>query len=770
MDAEITRFLSSRVSLFGNFPPERLQKLIEGARVATYEQHEALIKFGDEGRFLVIMLDGNARVSYTDDNGETHTVGQVEAGDILGEISLMTGDKTTADVNATVRCRVLLIPQALFLEQIVTFPPAVMHLSRMVTERLRKTYSETGRTIAASAFRRSDDPYGFGLKMESPAKFLAINCGSSSLKYCLFDTVDENRNIRGIVERIGIEGTRNTWRSLAGEVSEELPTAGHKEAFDAMIETIRASQPGLLEEITAVGHRVAHGGPQLTDSVVVNEKVIKEIEGISELAPLHNPVNLVGIREAMRCLAGVPHVAVFDTAFHHTIPPYAHLYALPTEYYERKKIRRYGFHGLSHGYVSLRAAQFLKKPFNALKIISCHLGSGASVCAIDHGRSIDTSMGMTPTEGLMMGTRCGDIDPSVLFYLMKTENLTAQELHEILDRKSGLKGLSGISSDMREIEKAAQQGENWPLLAFKTFCYRIRKYIGSYVAAMGGIDVLIFTGGIGQGSWGIRSLACQGLSCMGIKVCEESNRAARGFESICDISEDQSPVRVLVVPTDEELMIARETLRTLERNQMTRIVRSSDKAPVPIEVSAHHVHLSREHIEALFGAGIELVSEVDLSQPGQYAYREKVNLIGPKGRVERVRILGPPREETQVEISMTEQFILGIQPPLRQSGDLDGSPGIVMEGPQGSVPIDKGVICALRHIHMSPEDALRYGLRDKCLVKVRTDGGLSLVFGDVLIRVNPNYRLAMHIDTDEANAAKISTGMTGYIDEIQSRS
>ena len=392
------------------------------------------------------------------------------------------------------------------------------------------------------------------------------------------------------------------------------------------------------------------------------------------------------------------------------------------------------------------------------------------MCAIDHGRSIDTSMGMTPTEGLMMGTRCGDIDPSVLFYLMKTENLTAQELHEILDRKSGLKGLSGISSDMREIEKAAQQGENWPLLAFKTFCYRIRKYIGSYVAAMGGIDVLIFTGGIGQGSWGIRSLACQGLSCMGIKVCEESNRAARGFESICDISEDQSPVSVLVVPTDEELMIARETLRTLDRNQMTRIVRSSDKAPVPIEVSAHHVHLSREHIEALFGAGIELVSEVDLSQPGQYAYREKVNLIGPKGRVERVRILGPPREETQVEISMTEQFILGIQPPLRQSGDLDGSPGIVMEGPQGSVLIDKGVICALRHIHMSPEDALRYGLRDKCLVKVRTVGGLWLVFGDVLIRVNPNYRLAMHIDTDEANAAKISTGMTGYIDEIQSRS
>jgi acetate kinase len=770
VNSEIAEFLSSKVSLFSNFPPDRVQKLVEGSRVITCEQHEAIIQFGDEGHFMGVMLDGSANVSYTDDHGEEHTLGEMKSGDIFGEISLMTGDKTTADVHATVRCKVLVIPQTLFLSQIVTFPPAVMHLSRMVSERLKNTYSERGRAIAASAFKRSDDPYGFGLRTEFPARFLAVNCGSSSIKYCLFDSVDKNRNIRGIVERIGIDGTRNKWSSLLGDLSEELPTAGHKEAFEAMFETIQAGQPGALDEITAVGHRVVHGGEHFTHSTVVNENVIKEIEDVSELAPLHNPVNLMGIREAMKHLPGVPHVAVFDTAFHHTIPPYAHLYALPTEYYEKRKIRRYGFHGLSHGYVSLRAAQFLKRPFNALKIISCHLGNGASVCAIDHGRSIDTSMGLTPTEGLVMGTRCGDIDPSVLFHLMKTENLTAEQLHEIIDKKSGLKGLSGISSDMREIEQAALQGENWPLLAFKTFCYKIRKYIGSYVAAMGGMDVLIFTGGIGQGSWGIRSLACQGLSCMGIKVSEEDNRGAQGFESICDISEDGSPVRVLVVPTDEELMIARETLRTLDRHQLTRIVRSTDKAPVPIEVSAHHVHLAPEHIEALFGPGTELSPEVNLSQPGQFAYTEKVNLIGPKGRVDRVRILGPPRKETQVEISMTEQFILGLQPPVRQSGDLEGSPGITMEGPNGTVAIDKGVICALRHVHMSPEDALRYGLRDKCLVKVRTVGGLSLVFGDVLIRVNPNYRLAMHIDTDEANAAKISTGMTGYIDEIQSKS
>jgi acetate kinase len=284
------------------------------------------------------------------------------------------------------------------------------------------------------------------------------------------------------------------------------------------------------------------------------------------------------------------------------------------------------------------------------------------------------------------------------------------------------------------------------------------------------LDAVVFTGGIGQGSAGVRSVACQGLNHMGIYIDEEKNRGASDPEKAYDISTEDAQVRVLVIPTNEERMIARETLRTLNRGQVTNIIRSQKPTPIPIEVSAHHVHLSQEHVEALFGKGHELTNDVELSQPGQYACKEKVALVGPKGRVERVRVLGPTRKETQIEISMTEQFKLGVQPPIRGSGDLDNSPGIILEGTGGSVAIEKGVICALRHIHLLPENALRLNLRDKDMVRVRVEGERELIYGDVLVRVHPSYRLAMHIDTDEANAAGIRTGMTGFIDGVQSHS
>jgi len=524
-----------------------------------------------------------------------------------------------------------------------------------------------------------------------------------------------------------------------------------------------------VSEIGSVGHRVVHGGDRFSGPELITEAVLKEIDGLSALAPLHNPVNLAGITEGMRVLPSVPQVAVFDTAFHHTLPPYAYLYGLPYEYYEQKRIRRYGFHGMSHQYVALKASEFLKRPFNELEVISCHLGNGASLCAIDHGRSIDTSMGLTPAEGLLMGTRCGDIDPAILIHLMRTEGAGAAELDTLINKRSGLKGLSGISNDMREIEKAAQDGDKRALLAVKTFCYHVRKYIGSYMAAMGGLDALIFTGGIGQGSAGVRSLACQGLEFMGVTIDEDRNREARGFEQVTDIAADGSPVRVLVVPTDEERMIARETLRVLAGRHVNSIIKLQSDAPVPIEVSAHHVHLSQAHVEALFGPGHQLTPASELSQPGQFACSELVNLIGPKGRVDRVRVLGPARKETQIEISMTEQFKLGIEPPIRESCDLKGTPGVNLEGARGSETLDHGVICALRHIHMSTEDALRFVLKDKSMVYVRVQGDRELIFGDVLVRVDPNFRLAMHIDTDEANAASIGTGVVGMIVDTYSQ-
>jgi len=354
----------------------------------------------------------------------------------------------------------------------------------------------------------------------------------------------------------------------------------------------------------------------------------------------------------------------------------------------------------------------------------------------------------------------------VLAFLARVDGLSLAQLDEMLNKQSGLLGLSGISSDMREVEEAADDGDARALTALKAFCYRVRKSIGAYVAAMGGFDVLIFTAGIGQGSAGVRAAALQGLRCMGIGLDEARNRAADGRE-IVRISADDSPVTVLVVPTDEERMIARETLRALESGYLKRVSEACRTQPILIEVSAHHIHLAQEHVEALFGPGHQLTRHADLSQPGQYACRELLTIVGPKGRIERVRVLGPARKATQVEIAMTEQFKLGIHPPIRESGDIEGSPGCTLEGPAGSVAVDQGVICALRHIHMTPADALRYGLKDKCTVRVRVPGDREMIFGDVRIRVDPNFALAMHIDTDEANAANLRNGAQGFIDGIQ---
>jgi acetate kinase len=554
-------------------------------------------------------------------------------------------------------------------------------------------------------------------------------------------------------------------------VKRGLQKTGFADAFKAMTAELSAKATGVIGgagEVSVVAHRVVHGGEKFTEGRLITDEVLAQIEALNPLAPLHNPVNVAGIREMRRLFPAVPHVAVFDSAFHHTLPAYAYLYGLPYEFYEKKGIRRYGFHGTSHHYVSLRAAQFLKRRPNELRLVSCHLGNGSSLCAVDHGRSVDTTMGFTPAEGLIMGTRCGDVDAGVLAFLERTEKLTATQSEELLNRKSGLLGLSGISSDMREILKAAGEGRSRALLALKTYCYRVRKYIGAYVAAMGGVDTVIFTGGIGQGSAEVRTLALQGLDCMGLRLDEERNRDARGFEEICRVSTDDSKVVVLVVPTDEERMMAREALHTLSRSYITRALEAQKKQPFPVEVSAHHIHLTQPHVEALFGKGHQLTRHADLSQPGQYACKEQLAIVGPKGRIERVRVLGPVRKYTQVEIAMTEQFKLGVHPPIRESGDIADTPGCALEGSAGSVKLERGVICALRHVHMTPEDALRYGVRDKSVVRVRIAGDRELVFGDVLVRVDPNFALAMHIDTDEANAANAQAGAQGFIDGIQS--
>jgi len=763
------KFLKQQVGVFKDFSDERLQQLVDGSQTRSFEVNEVILHHGAEATHFGVLLSGSVSASVVADGGARQSLGTLKTGDTFNEMALMTCDTVLADFIADSRSEVMLIPVSLFKSVIVAEPNAVQHISRTITERMKSIMTDPVK--AAAALRKGEDPYGLKLKGERPEKILVINCGSSSLKYCFYDTVDEARQARGQVERIGIDGTLLKHHGAKGDVKRELPKGGFPEAFKAMITELTSKETGVIGgagEVSLVAHRVVHGGEKFTEGTLITDDVLAQIEALGPLAPLHNPVNAAGIREMRRLFPAVPHVAVFDTAFHHTLPAYAYLYGLPYELYEKKSIRRYGFHGTSHNYVALRAAQFLKRRPNELRLVSCHLGNGSSLCAVNHGRSVDTSMGFTPGEGLIMGTRCGDIDSAVPAFLERTEKMSASQSEEMLNKKSGLLGMSGISSDMREILKAADEGHHRALLALKTYCYRVRKYLGAYAVAMGGLDLVIFTAGIGQGSAEVRALALQGLECMGIILDPQRNRDARGFDEVCRISTDDSKITVLVVPTDEERMMAREALRTLSRSYISRSLEAQKQTPFLVEVSAHHIHLTQEHVEALFGKGHQLTKHADLSQPGQYACKEQLAIVGPKGRIERVRVLGPARKYTQIEIAMTEQFKVGLQPPIRESGDIADSPGCALESPTGSVKVDRGVICALRHIHMTPQDALRYGVRDKSVVRVRIAGDRELVFGDVLVRVDPNFALSMHIDTDEANAANVKTGAQGFIEGIQS--
>ena len=765
-EIDLKRFFLEQVRLFENFPAEKVEEIVIKSRLATFEGNEAILETGDEGKVFGVLISGHAEISMTDNTGTRSVVSQLEAGDVFGVLSLLTGDRITADVIAGNRCFALMIPQEVFNTHILTNPKAVAYLSRLLAERTRAISLDQ-----ANAPTKSDDPYALSLQTSQPGKVVVLNVGISQIHFGIYDTEESGADVHGIIDHADQATTRVT--VSVGPQQKSLEHAPFKlsDLFKVMQEATALLGPAFTfhpEDVTAVGHRVVHGGNKFSSSVVVTPAVIADIEELAVFAPLHNPANVAGIRVAQKFFPNVPHVAVFDTAFHQTLAPYAYLYGLPYELYKQHGIRRYGFHGTSHRYVSLKAAEVLQRPLGELEIVSCHLGIGASLCAIDHGRSIDTTMGMTPSDGLIMPSRSGSIDPAVMIHLMEQHHMSPEQLSTLINSESGLKGISGISSDIHEIEAAAAEGHHRALLAHKAYCYQVRKNIGAYVAAMGGIDVLAFTGDVGETSATVRSLACQGLEFMGIKLDEEKNRNLNRIDGYAIISADDSPVTILVVANDDERLVAWESLRAIERNALI-LAAQPEELPIPVEISAHHVHLAQADVEALFGPGHQLTPKSELSQPGQFACEEQVHLVGPKGRIAKVRVLGPTRKETQVEIAMTEQFKLGIQPPIRQSGDLTGTPGITLEGPYGSTTIERGVVCAQRHIHMTPEDAMRFHVRDNYVVRVRIEGERQLIFGDVVVRVNPAFRLAMHIDTDEGNAGNIQTGMLGYIEEIQSR-
>lgn len=583
---------------------------------------------------------------------------------------------------------------------------------------------------------------------------LVINCGSSSIKADLVDPETGERAASLRVERVGTEGA--TARLDGGE-AEALGHADHGAALAAWLPRLAGRAP----HIEAIGHRVVHGGERFSHPVRIDADVEAAIERLAELAPLHNPPNLAGIRAARALLPNVPHVAVFDTAFHSTLPPRARAYALPHDLAAKHGIRRYGFHGTSHGWVAGRAAEWLGEDLRDLRLITCHLGNGASVCAVEHGRSVETSMGLTPVEGLVMGTRAGDVDAGALIQLARREGLDADALDHLLNHESGLRGLSGVGHDLRDIEARAAEGDDRCRLAIQVFCHRLRKYIGAYAAVMGGVDAIIFTAGIGENSALVRQRVAQRMEFLGARLDEDLNREARVDRAhpVAPISPPRARTALLVVATDEEHAIARAALDLCrDRDAVATDLR------IPIAISARHIHLTQEAVLALFGAGHTLTPYKPLSQPGQFACEEKLTIVGPKRSIEGVRVLGPVRSACQVEVSRTDEFFLGLDAPVRDSGDVANTPGITLEGPHGTLTLNEGIICARRHIHMTTADAARFGVTDRDVVEVAIDSeGRDLTFGDVLVRVKDSYALEMHLDTDEGNAAEIVPGHAGVL-------
>jgi len=563
---------------------------------------------------------------------------------------------------------------------------------------------------------------------------LVINCGSSSVKYALFDSD----------EKILHKGKRERLSANEGQ--------SHQDALDELFTELQSF------DIDAIGHRVVHGGDAFRAPTPIDDTVISAIEQWSPAAPMHNPYALMAIRDAQKRFPSIPNVAVFDTAFHARMPRRASTYAIDHDVATKHNIRRFGFHGISHEYAAGVAADFLKRPIDTLRLVTLHLGNGASACAVEYGRSAETSMGNTPLEGLVMGTRSGDVDAGVLMGLLQSGEYDVESLNNLLNRNSGLKGLSGLSNDLRDIEQAAADGNDRARLAINVFAHRARKYVGAYAAAMGGIDAIVFTGGIGENSASMRERILQRLEFLGVQLDMDRNRSSQiaSDEQFAVISEPHSRVDVIVVKTNEERMIARETLRVSANETTPEVPR------IPIAVSARHCHLTKETFEALFGKGAEPTVDKPLLQPGQYACKERVNLIGPRNRIDNVRVLGPLRSIDQVEVARTDEFRLGVDAPVRDSGKIEGSAPITLEGPKGTVKLKEGLICARRHIHMQPEDARQFGVKDKDEVSVSVLGGeRSLIFGDVLVRVKDSYLLEMHIDTDEANAAELGRGASG---------
>jgi len=747
--------------MFSSFTPDALAEVVRAATVTTYRPGDPVVRQGEAGEVFGILISGQLEAVQGDEVRQR--VGTIEPRECFGEMSLLTGNPTSADVLAVTESQAVVFLQAAVAPLIAMNADAVRFLTRLMTKRL------------SPAAGRDAPPRPEAVKLSlgafEPMRVLSVSCRKHDMRYRYFDTTSEKALAGGNVDGLGTDHATHLFWNEKGVGNHPVKPATHEAALMAMLTSLMGEAGPIASEteLSVVGHRVCHGGAGFSGPVIVDDETKTEIRNLADLAPMENPFNLLGIEICQQLMPNAPQVAVFDTAFHLRMSPAAYTYALPHDLAHDPRLRRFGSHGISHKGAARDACKFLGINFRAVKIIVCHLGSGASISAIDRGRCIDNSMGLTPLAGMVMATRPGDLDPGLVLHLIRDRGISVDELTERLHTESGLLGLSGISDHVLLVQEAADEGNPKALLAIEVFCRQAQKYLASYIGLLGGADAVVFTGGVGENAPGLRARICQNLHLMDIHLDEAVNRdAAVGPGEVVQISAATSSAAVVVAGSNEERTIARQAVRALAQRRVTKVIRVHHK-PIPISPSAHHVHLTQEHVEVLFGPGHELTWYADLSQPGQFACQEQVTVRGPKGMIDRVRVLGPARPQTQIEIARTEEFKLGIDAPIRMSGDLGGSPGVTLEGPAGTVTVDQGVICAIRHIHMSPQDAMEFAVRDRDIVRIRVEGERSLIFGDVTVRVSPDYALDMHIDTDEANAAELSPGAVGYLDSIQER-
>ncbi len=750
--------------LFETFAPEALAEAVRLGTAVRYAAGDVCIHGDNPGEVFGVLTAGRLEAVRGYGTAMRERIGTIEPGECFGEMSMLTGDPTNASVVALVESEAVVFYQEAISPLIAMNRRAIQFLTKLIARRLTP-HSEPSAPAPAAAVR-------YALGATEPMRLLAVTCRRDDVRYAYFDTTSESALAWGRIGGFADGEAVHTYHGPEGEGQRPLGRADHEAALGAALAALTSGPEPLLgspSDLSAVGHMVRHGGTEFNGPAMVAPETKERIRELSALAPQDNPYNLRGIEACEGLAPGVPQVAVFDTAFHRTMPEAACRYALPPDLAHDPELRRFGFHGISHEGAARTAAAFMGAGFDALRFVTCHLGQGASLAAINHGRCVDTTMGFTPLEGLVMATRPGDLDPGLVLHLVRERGIPPDELYERLFTESGLFGLSCVSGDVIRVIEEANRGNPMALLALQVFCLRARKHLSAYIGLLGGADAIVFTGGVGENSPGVRARICQGLDWMGIVLDEGRNRSVQVEAAhTAEISAPQSRARIFVVGSDEQRTVALHAVQALSHARVTAVMRRKERS-IPIGTSAHHVHLTAEHVEALFGPGHTLTWHADLTQPGQFACREAVTLVGPKGRIERVRVLGPERPESQVEISRTEEFKLGIDAPIRLSGDLDGTPAIVLEGPAGQVRLERGVICAMRHIHMLPEDAMEFAVRDRDIVRIRVPGERSLIFGDVCVRVHPDFRLDMHIDTDEANAAELGPNAVGYLDSIQHR-